>query len=302
MKHSVIIPIYNHQQFIENCIRSVLQQEATADFELIMLDDGSSDRSAEIVRSLLPECRQRCRRVVFESRANKGLSATLNEAVGLAAGDWIHLLASDDYWRPNKLSVQDLAVQEFEAETEIALVFADVDCVDDADNIMVSHRKSDFPTGLTEEAYTIFFHSNPVSAPTTMIRKDALLKVGGFDERLVMEDWDCWLRLSTVGPVLKIDQALAAYRLHETNAHKNLQKMLPAVLRTFAKFIAQHDDLLAPVDMKTNWRKNLKRLYSYARRSNRRLLMPICFDYLYSYFKLPSGQKYLSYAEKVERD
>ncbi|WP_083829471.1 glycosyltransferase family A protein [Oceanimonas sp. GK1] len=92
---SVVIPCYNHAQFVQESIQSVIDQDYE-NIELIIIDDGSKDNSVEVIQEMIPACEERFKRFEFRHRPNKGLCATLNEGIGLAAGDIIGFCSSDD--------------------------------------------------------------------------------------------------------------------------------------------------------------------------------------------------------------
>ena len=99
---SVVIPCYNHENFVQEAIQSVIDQDYK-NIELLIIDDGSKDSSVEKIEELIPVCKQRFNRFEFKSRANKGISATLNEALAWANGDFFTICASDDSFHRNKI-------------------------------------------------------------------------------------------------------------------------------------------------------------------------------------------------------
>ena len=104
-KVSVIVPVYNAEKAIERCIRSILDQEYQ-DIECIAVDDGSKDGSVEKIQEMIPTCQKRFIRFEFRYRPNKGLSATLNEALEWCEGEYYAGFASDDIMLVSRIEKQ----------------------------------------------------------------------------------------------------------------------------------------------------------------------------------------------------
>ena len=121
---SVVLPVYNHERYVGDAIRSVLAQDIPP-LELIVIDDGSTDQSASAARQAMKARRSGA---TFFARENRGAAATLNQAVQLARGDFIQPLNSDDLPGPGRLSAMLRCV----AETGAELAFSAVDCIDAA--------------------------------------------------------------------------------------------------------------------------------------------------------------------------
>ena len=102
---SVVIPCYNHEQFVQDCIQSVIDQ-TYENIELIIIDDGSKDNSIQKIQEKITVCEKRFVNFKFIYRKNKGLCATLNEAILLCSGKYLSLIASDDQMLPEKTSIQ----------------------------------------------------------------------------------------------------------------------------------------------------------------------------------------------------
>ena len=98
-----LIPSYNHAKYIKESIQSMIDQDYE-NMEMIIIDDGSSDNSIEIIESMIPLCKKRFKRFEFRHRENKGVSATLNEGIMWSKGKYLSPLASDDMAMPNKTS------------------------------------------------------------------------------------------------------------------------------------------------------------------------------------------------------
>src|SRR5665647_800828 len=123
---SVAIPCYNHERYIQDCIKSVIDQDYE-NIELIIIDDGSSDNSVEKIKEMIPACEERFVRFGFRNRENKGLSATLNEAIEWCRGTYYSSIASDDVMLPKKTST---LLGYIEEDKDVAGIFCGVYILD----------------------------------------------------------------------------------------------------------------------------------------------------------------------------
>jgi len=195
---SVIIPTYNRGWIIKDAIDSVLAQDYT-EFELIVVDDGSTDHTSDVLDSYGNDIK-----VLFQK--NKGVSAARNRGIAEASGKFIAFLDSDDLWMPQKLTVQ----MEFFNQTPDALI-CQTEEVWIRNGLRVNPKKRHKkPSGM------IFKPSLElclVSPSAVMIRRSLFGRVGKFDESLpACEDYDLWLRISCRFPVHLIDTPLIIKR------------------------------------------------------------------------------------------
>lgn len=230
---SVVIPSYNHARFVQDCIRSVIAQDY-ANIELIIIDDGSSDSSVEKIRALVPACEERFSRFTFRSRANRGLSATLNEAIKWCRGQYFSAIGSDDLMLPQKTSV---LLGHIEDEADLAGVFCGSYLINSAgDRYGVSQPS----TGIYEFDDLILRRHN-VFTPTQLLRLECLKSVGGYREELYIEDFYMWLALTEKGHKLRVvDQVLVEYRDHEASNSKNPLRMYEERVKVLKYFSAHH--------------------------------------------------------------
>ncbi|MGD8367122.1 MAG: glycosyltransferase [Desulfobacterales bacterium] len=195
---SVVLPVHNRRRWIEEAVESVAAQTLT-DFELIAVDDGSTDGTGEI----LSRYESRLRLIRQE---NRGVSAARNRGVAEARGRWIAFIDSDDLWRPEKLALQTAFFQNRPdariCQTEEIWV---------RNGIRVNPgRRHQKPSG------DIFIPSLSlclVSPSAVMMEKALFEEIGGFDESLpAAEDYDLWLRISARHPVHLIEEPLVVKR------------------------------------------------------------------------------------------
>ena len=194
MRISVVIPCYNRRHTLERALQSVFDQTSPVD-EVILVDDGSTDGSSEMVRQLFAQ-------VNVITQPNLGVSAARNRGIAAARFEWIALLDSDDSWLPQKI-VQIRRAQKL--QPGFVLYHSDEIWMRRGVRVnpMQKHRKS---------GGWIFEQCLPlcaISPSATVIRKSTLESVGKFDEQLpACEDYDLWLRLCHRFPVHYIDQPL----------------------------------------------------------------------------------------------
>jgi glycosyltransferase involved in cell wall biosynthesis len=195
---SVIIPTYNRGWIIKEAIDSVLAQDY-AEFELIVVDDGSTDHTADVLDSY--------RNVIkVLSQKNKGVSAARNRGIAEASGKFIAFLDSDDLWLSQKLSAQI----EFFTQTPDALICQTEEVWIRNGLIVNPKKRHKKPSGMIFEPSLALCL---VSPSAVMIRRSLLEIVGNFDETLpACEDYDLWLRISCRFPVYRIDTPLIIKR------------------------------------------------------------------------------------------
>lgn len=214
---SIVIPCYNHEQFVQDAIQSVIDQDYK-NIELIIIDDGSQDDSIVKIQEMIGACKERFGRFEFRSRANVGLSATLNEALEWCEGKYFSPIASDDILMPHKTELQ----VEYLYKNELSVgVFACVNLIDEKNKIitdwLVKDRKYKFAN--------ILMHEHELLAPTAMLRLETVKNVGGYNSNYYIEDWYMWLKISKYGTLDSVNKIVSMYRKHPNNASNNLEKM-----------------------------------------------------------------------------
>jgi len=195
---SVIIPTYNRGPMLKEAIDSVLTQDYP-NFELIVVDDGSTDDTLKILR-LYGQC------LTFIQQNNRGVSAARNAGISAASGRYIAFLDSDDLWLPQKLTRQ---VQFFNLRPEALICQTEEIWMRDGRRVnpKLRHQK------LSGMIFEPSLHLCLVSPSAVMIRRSLFEEVGLFDESLpACEDYDLWLRVSCRYPVYLIPTPLIIKR------------------------------------------------------------------------------------------
>ncbi len=237
---SVVIPCYNHEDYVQSCIQSVIDQ-TYENIELIIIDDGSKDNSVLMIREMINSCEDRFNNFKFISRPNKGLSATLNEAITLCNGVYFSVIASDDVLFNYKLSEQ---VSYLELNLEYAGVFGAFQIIDN-NGVVTGVRKR---KNAEYDFNDIFLHKHELPAPTQLIRTSLIKEVGGYSEKILIEDWFMWLKISSLNQKFAyMDRVFVSYRRHENNTSKVVDKMMQSRLMIIDLFKEHYlyDDALA---------------------------------------------------------
>lgn len=199
---SVVIPAYNSAVYIRETLESVLAQTSPP-LEVIVVDDGSTDETAAIVRTYAG-------RIRLLQQENKGVSAARNLGIQQAQGDYIAFVDSDDLWLPEKLGRQAACI----LEKQVAWVSCGADFFDNSTGkILHSYRMKLYEGDVLERLLAACF----ILSPTPVVKKSIFEEIGYFDESYrapMNEDWDMWMRIAARYPVGMVYQVLALKREH----------------------------------------------------------------------------------------
>jgi glycosyltransferase involved in cell wall biosynthesis len=223
---SVLMPVYNCERFVRQAVASVLGQTAP-DFELIVIDDGSTDGSRRIVERLA----RTDPRVRLISRPNAGLTRTLTEALGLARADLIARMDADDVSARDRFAKQ---LAYLRAHPECVAVGGRATIIDPDGWTIYPHVPPETHEEL--EAFHLQAVGGGIVHPAVMMRRAALDAVGGYrPEFEPAEDYDLWLRLAEVGRLHNLTDVLLRYRVHDKNvSHTRAVEQRRAVIRVLA--------------------------------------------------------------------
>jgi glycosyltransferase involved in cell wall biosynthesis len=222
---SVVVPAYNCAAYLADTLRSVLAQTVT-DFELVVVDDGSTDGTFEAARSFETDSRVRCHRL-----PHAGVAAAKNACLRLSSAPLVAFLDGDDLWRPEKL------------ERQLAALVADPDAGAVITRRSLLHGGTEKP----DRATTLYagdilphvFRHNFICYSSVLIRRSVLEHVGGFDERLpISVDYDLWLRVATHYRFAVVDEDLVVYRTGHQNLSSRVMDRMAVVLLIMDRFAA----------------------------------------------------------------
>jgi hypothetical protein len=201
---SVIIPTYNRAELVHRAIQSVLEQ-TYADFELIVVDDGSTDGTPAVVNSISDP------RIRYTWQPNQGRSSARNKALSLAQGKYVAFLDSDDRFLRQKLEMQMHAMEE---SAECGMCYSGVIWEDNGGNVISTQRLSNRALAGWIYPELLFLKGTLIMTPTVLIRRGVLDHTGWFDEEMhVCEDLDLWRRVARISRVAVIQDPLAYVRL-----------------------------------------------------------------------------------------
>jgi len=216
MSVSVLVPSYNHAPFVERTLRSVFGQTLPPE-KLIVIDDGSKDESAEIIRRVLRECPFENE---FIARENRGLSATLNEGFARTDGEFFAYLGSDDLWFPQFLEER---IRLLEARPNAVLAFGHAFLIDENERIIDSTASwTSFADG---DMLPFLLRGQIFSSPSVVYRRRALEKYE-WNENSVLEDYELYLKLCADGEFARDERILCAWRQHGWNVSGDFPLML----------------------------------------------------------------------------
>lgn len=226
---SVVIACYNHENFVQDCINSIINQ-TYQNIELIIIDDGSSDSSVEKINELLGICYERFVRFEFRYRPNKGLTSTLNEALIWCRGEYYCPFASDDIMVGNRIFLQ---LEYLKKNDQCAGVFGAYEVIDEHGTVCDLRKKSK----RKYEFRDIYQHNHELPAPTQLLKMSVIKEVGGYADNIIIEDWYMWLKISKLGYSLDyLDILFVKYRKHDSNISNKLGLILQERLRVIEIF------------------------------------------------------------------
>lgn len=200
---TVVIPVWNGERYLKQSVESILRQTFT-DFELLIIDDGSTDGTAAIAQGFLGDPR-----VSLHRQANGGVVSARNTGLALARTELIAFLDADDVADPRRLALQ---VAELAARPGLAVLGSTITYFNDQHAVL---RTQAFPSGPREVAAGLE-RGNVLAQPAVMLRKSMVQAAGGYRApfRHGAEDYDLWLRLSERHALDNLPEALTAYRIH----------------------------------------------------------------------------------------
>lgn len=214
-KFSVVIPAYNASAYIADCVNSVLTQ-TDQDFEVIVVDDGSTDQTAKIVSTFTDQ------RVNLVQRANGGLAAARNTGIAVAKGELVAFLDADDRWCREKLATHRQALDNNPQASVSYDWAAFIDVHGNRTGLCMSQTRKK----MTHEALMVKNYLG--NGSTSVVRRSVLEKFGGFDEKLHrLVDRELWVRLTFYGHQLQlVPQVLTEYRQHPNSFTADTNRML----------------------------------------------------------------------------
>jgi alpha-1,3-rhamnosyltransferase len=256
---TAVVPVYNHEKYVVESIRSIIGQ-SYPNVELIVINDGSKDRSHEMVLTLVEECKQRFARFEYINRENRGLSATLNQALELSQGKYLGALASDDIILSDKFTCLVEALES--REDSYAAAFGNAGFIGDQGQEIHLDTEGRTHLAKSDKTYSTYldFYTREINdralrvgsgfsgsvpagkiefgtyrtllagcylpAMSSLLKTAIVREVGGWTPGNVSEDWEMWLKLSKRYKLLFVDKTVALYRLHGSNSRDTMRQQL----------------------------------------------------------------------------
>jgi len=229
---SVIIPTYNCKDYVQEAINSALAQ-TYQDFELIVVDDGSTDGTGEVLKRFHS-------RIRYVYQDNRGISAATNRGIRMASGQLIAFLDHDDLWVPHKLQCQ---VAYLDAHPDVALVCTRFSTIG-YNGGYLKELEEPFGVPAGQVSFETIFWRCPVLTSTVLVRREALLQAGLFDETMRWgQDWDMWARLALQSAIVLMPESLVRYRIHAGNTYARLLSQPEEVDRWFSDVLRSKEKI-----------------------------------------------------------
>lgn len=210
LKVSVVIPFYSNRRYLEECLASVVRV-ADPDWEVLVVDDGSSEDIREIVDRFAPIVRD-------VRQANRGPAAARNEGLRQTSGEYVRFLDADDVLLSKDVVSQQIAL--LDRHPEVGMVFGSALRVDARGRPFGLCRphfaKDSYVRSGDEEFRSLLFGNHVISMSTTVVRRSIVQRIGALREDLFgPDDWDLWFRVAHVSAIAYLSTPVAGYRIHE---------------------------------------------------------------------------------------
>lgn len=209
---SFVVPCYNYARFLPECVESILKLEGGFAWELILIDDASTDDTRDVIRSFSdPRIR------VISHQANLGHAVTVNEGLATTRGEFIARIDPDDRYRPGFLTT---VMEKFEAFPEVGLVYGDAALIGGGGEVMAErtdreHGGRDF----RGNELIRLLARNFICAPSVLARRQAWLDVAPVPAHLAFNDWYFTVMMARRHDFYYVNQVVAEYRVHDANHH-----------------------------------------------------------------------------------
>jgi glycosyltransferase involved in cell wall biosynthesis len=229
---SVVIPAYNASDTIAEALDSVIAQTSAVAIELIVVDDASTDATAEVARAWASDLGQpNFGFRVISLASNTGPAAARNVGIAVARGSWLAFLDADDAWIPLRLEYQ---LEWLRTHADTAMVSAKV-LQEDLPSTHL-HKDVALECGCRDLSLEDFVDGNWVATSTVLARRDAVIAAGGFDSRFRgPEDYDLWIRMAVNRRIVCLDCPLAYHHAGMDGLSGDDRTFLPEVLRVLDK-------------------------------------------------------------------
>lgn len=223
---TIIIPAYNHEKYITQTLEAIINQ-TYKDIELIILNDGSSDKTHEKIMEMQEKLNERFVRYLYVTKKNEGICKTYNEGLALSRGEFIIPFSSDDIMLPKRVEKQ---VEFFRTHEDYGLVYTDGYVTWSEEQIDINAAYPDWGkfSNILEfeegnQLEWVLKHIFTIPTPTTCITRHCYDVVGNYDEGMTFEDPDMHIRIAKQFKIGYIKEILTLKRTHSTNTSRNVE-------------------------------------------------------------------------------
>ncbi len=227
---SIVVITFNSSKYVLETLNSVRDQ-TYEQIELIISDDCSDDETVEICNQWIAKHKCRFTEIkLIVSDRNTGIAQNCNRGILVSKGEWIKIIAGDDALEPDIISCYinfSRSTKGVVAITSQMQAYKDLFCPDNILKIKsAANRKFNSPETVAHDQFKILLRYNCVSAPTVMLKKEILEKLGGFDENFpFLEDWPMWLSMTNAGYKMHyVDKISVKYRIHASSIQNLIHK------------------------------------------------------------------------------
>lgn len=248
----VLLPVKDGMPYLEEAIKSVLGQ-TFSDFTLLVIDDGSSDQTAEVVTAFA----ESDSRVNLVSCDGSGLIDALNQGLNLSTSPFIARMDADDVSMPARFERQ---ISYLRTHSDVDVVGCWTELIDQKGQLLGTI--TEYPGSPTELLHDLFSNKNPLAHPTVMMRGDKVKTLGGYRKALeAAEDFDLWLRVAETGKLANLAEPLLRYRLHpgQVSARRRLAQSFASELAFICseERRANKTDPVMQMNMAASWQERI---------------------------------------------
>ena len=220
-RFSIQVCCYNSEKYLEDTINSIIGQ-TYKDWELIMINDGSTDKTEEIIKRYIDKGVP----ITYFYQERKGFAAARNKALELSRGEWIAILDHDDLWYPEKLAIQSKSIEKF---PKAKIHFSNSEWFRDSGEIVrKTIENGKLQEGVIKECFNRLLSDGCfIDTETVVIEKEALLKSGRFNEKyLYIVDYDAFIKIAKKFDVYYENKILAKWRMHPKQASQKMKEIM----------------------------------------------------------------------------
>ncbi|MBD3883572.1 glycosyltransferase [Phormidium tenue FACHB-886] len=244
---SVLMSVYNSERYLREAVESILRQTFT-DFEFLIVDDGSTDRSLDILQAYAAQDP----RIVLISRENRGLTQTLNELVSRSSGKFLARMDADDVALPERFADQ---VAFLNQHPQVVCLGTAQEWIDGEGEILMHCS----PAADNDEIQAhMLAGRNYFCHPSVMMRRQAVVTVGGYDISLQSaQDLDLWLKLGEIGKLANLQKVLMRYRIHAGSVTEKRIKQQTGYARAACERAWERRQIAGRYEVAPSWRHSL---------------------------------------------